>query len=394
MIAYLVHRFPVRTQTFTYDEVRGLVDARLDLVVYPFRAGEDVDWPLAGISVRVLPQRVSRYAAALVWWALRRPARLARCVWWLLAGAYVERPSARERLANLSALPRGALLAREPGIDLFHAQFANEAATAALVAATLAVVPFSFRSHTAPNPQLLGEKLRRAAAVLSISEYDAARLRAVEPRAQIVVAPLGIPLPEQKPVTRVPGLVVSVGSLIEKKGHDVLVDACARMRDEGRDLRCEIVGDGHLAASLRRQIDALDIGDRVTLRGYLPRGEVEELVSRATVFALASIPSSAGTDGVPVVLLEAMAVGTPCVSSRISGIPEVIRDDQTGVLVPPGDVAALAAALTHVLDDPELAQRLGDAGRAFVRSERTAAACYGRAAEVLAGCARSASTAG
>jgi glycosyltransferase involved in cell wall biosynthesis len=179
--------------------------------------------------------------------------------------------------------------------------------------------------------------------------------------------------------------VVSVGSLIEKKGHDVLIEACARLRAEGLDVRCEIAGAGHLHDSLRSLIERLGVQDSVRLLGPLSREDVLARVASASVFALAAVPSRIGVDGVPVALIEAMAVGTPPVSTALSGIPELVSDGETGLLVEPGDVAGLADALRRLLTDEPLRTRLGESARAHVRAERDAEVCYAAAAELLSG---------
>jgi colanic acid/amylovoran biosynthesis glycosyltransferase len=386
VIAYLVHRFPVATQTFTYDELMVFERKNLETTVFSFRPGEQLDWPLSSLRVRTLPSAFSAAAlGALVWWTTRAPARLLRSLIWALAGPFLVRPSLRERITALLSVPRGALLAREPSIALFHAQFSNETATTALIAAHLSRRPFSFRSHTAPNPQLLVEKLRRAAVVLAISEHDRNELLAVAPGANVVLSPLGIPLPSPVDRGREPGLVVSVGSLIEKKGHHVLIQACARLRAEGLDVRCEIAGAGHLYESLRALAERLGVQDSVRLLGPLSREDVLDRVATASVFALAAVPSRIGVDGVPVALIEAMAVATPPVSTALSGIPELVRDDETGLLVEPGDVTGLVDALRRLLTDERLRARLGESARAHVRSERDAEVCYAAAAELLSG---------
>jgi glycosyltransferase involved in cell wall biosynthesis len=389
VIAYVSQRFPAATETFTYDEVRALGQAGLDVRVFSFRpALAGPSWSTDDVELTVLPGRPGPYLRALGRWALRRPRRLLRAASWVVFGPFVRRPTWRERLAALAALPRGAVLAGIADAQLFHAQFANEAATAALVAGHLSGRPFSFRSHTAPNPQLLRTKLERAAVVLSISDYDARLLRATAPDARVEVARLGVAVPASE-YERDPGLVVSVGSLIEKKGHHVLVDACAILARDGVRFRCEIVGEGWKHAELARRVAAASLEGRVVLRGALPRDETLALLGRANVAVLASVPSSSeGEDGIPVALMEAMALATPAVGTALSGIPELIRDGATGLVVPPGDAPALAAALRALLEDPALTRRLGEAGRETIRAEYDPKRVFARAAEILAAAAR------
>ena len=384
MIAYLVHRFPVATQTFTLDELEIFKSLGLATTVFSFRPGEDTGWNVNALDVRMLPSPTSlAYARVLLIWFWRAPLRLLRCLSWVLLGHFLHRPTLRERAAAILSLPRGALLADWPDVELFHAQFANETATTALVASHLSRKPFSFRSHTAPNPQLLKEKLRRARVVLSISEYDRADLLSLVPDARVVLAPLGIPLPPPASTARVEGLIASVGSLIEKKGHDVLIDACAQLRADGIRVRCDIAGEGPLRDALQSKIDELGLTGIVRLRGQLSRADVLGLVASASVFVLASVPSDVGIDGIPVALIEAMAMSTPPVSTELSGIPELVRGEKTGLLVPPGDARALAAAIRRFLENNDLARRIGEDAARQVRADRDAKTRYADAAQVL-----------
>ena len=239
MIAYLSQRFPAATETFTYDEVVALATAGLPVEVVSFRPGEPLGWSLDGVAVETLPSLGSpRYVRALGWWLVRRPQRVLLATALVLGAQACRGVGRRERVARLAALPRGAELARRPGVTLYHAQFAESAATAALVASLLSDRPFSFRSHTAPRPDLLRAKLARAAVVLSISEHDRARLLAVETGARVELARLGVAVADTAPPGgRDQALVAAVGSLIEKKGHHVLIEAVGRLREQGLAVR-------------------------------------------------------------------------------------------------------------------------------------------------------------
>jgi glycosyltransferase involved in cell wall biosynthesis len=142
------------------------------------------------------------------------------------------------------------------------------------------------------------------------------------------------------------------------------------LRDRGTDVRCEIVGDGPQRDELQALVDRLDLADRVVLTGPLPFPEVVERYRRASVFCLPCIVTDEGDrDGIPNVILEAMASGLPVVSTPVSGIPEVIRDLETGLSVPQRDPAAIADAIERLRADPELASQLAERANALVRAE-------------------------
>jgi len=151
---------------------------------------------------------------------------------------------------------------------------------------------------------------------------------------------------------REPGCIVAVGRLVEKKGFEDLLRACALMKKAGRVFRCELIGDGELREKLEAMVVELAIGDCVAMFGARPREEVVERVTKATVMAAPCVVGEDGNrDGLPTVLLEAMALGTPCVSTPVTGIPEVVRNEETGLLVPEHAPEALAVALGRMLDD-------------------------------------------
>jgi glycosyltransferase involved in cell wall biosynthesis len=163
--------------------------------------------------------------------------------------------------------------------------------------------------------------------------------------------------------------IVCVGTLHEVKGQRVLVEACRLLRNEGVELECRLVGAGEDASELARLIGDLGLDHAIRMDGAVTRPQLVELLREVDVLAAPSVPTARGKrEGIPVVLMEAMAAGVPVVASNVSGIPELVEDGSTGLLVPPGDARALADALRRVHDEPELALRL--AARAREKVER------------------------
>src|SRR5213078_4711709 len=161
------------------------------------------------------------------------------------------------------------------------------------------------------------------------------------------------PAPGLATMTHVPR-IVSVGRLVEFKGFEHVIDACAELARRGFDFSCDIIGDGPLRDRLRLKVDSLNLSSRVNLLGSLSQGAVLEKLQTADIFALASTTDAQGaTDVFPTVILEAMASARPVVSTRLAGIPELVIDGQTGVLAPPSDSTALAHAVEQLLRDPE-----------------------------------------
>jgi glycosyltransferase involved in cell wall biosynthesis len=159
-------------------------------------------------------------------------------------------------------------------------------------------------------------------------------------------------------------LIVSVGRAVEKKGYGDLIEACRLLKADGLKFRCEIIGGGPLEAALQQRIDSAGLNGTVELLGPKPQAEVCKRLAAAQVFALACVEEAGGgADNLPTVIMEAMACGTPVVSTRLAGIPEMVSEGEDGLLVPPGNPPQLAAEIARLLRDPALAARIGNKGR-------------------------------
>jgi glycosyltransferase involved in cell wall biosynthesis len=214
---------------------------------------------------------------------------------------------------------------------------------------------------------------RRSARVVAISSFTANELRSIVD-VPVEVIPYTTSLPQttaRAPATNGPRKVLFVGRLVERKGLVHLLDAVARVRGEV-PLRLEIVGDGSERERLETRARELGVGDAVTFRGKISDQELQSAYAEADVVVLPSVHDARGdTEGLGVVLLEAMNAGVPVIGSRIGGITDIVVDGESGLLVPPADAEALAGALRRVLGDRAYGRRLGDAGRERVRTKFT-----------------------
>ncbi len=208
---------------------------------------------------------------------------------------------------------------------------------------------------------------RRSDRVVAISSYTAGELRELVD-VPIEVIPYTTSLPDPGPAVAHDGAgpILFVGRLVERKGVAHLLEALARL-DPG-ERRLEVVGEGPERPALETLARRLGVGDRVVFRGWIPASELQQCYARAAVCVLPAVTDARGdTEGLGVVLLEAMNCGTPVIASRIGGIPDIVEDGVSGLLVAPGDPDALAAALQRLLGDRALARRLGEAGRDRLR---------------------------
>jgi glycosyltransferase involved in cell wall biosynthesis len=369
-ILYVLKRFPRLSETFVLRELLGL-EARgkrilIDSLLPPEGGPRHEDVGRLRAEVRYLPRRprLSRRGVfvAHVGLALRRPARWAR-----LAMAARREGTWRRFLQGGLAAAR----ARREGARHIHAHFATAATEVAAVAGALADVRVSVTAHAKDiyqreNAALLERRLRRVDVVVTVSEHNVRHLRGLLPGIRVVHVPNGVTLPP--PVRRDPsGPLLCVARLVPKKGVDVLLEALAILGRDHPDLRAEIVGGGDLAGELEEKADALALGGRVRFLGPVPWEEVEAAYGRCSMLVLpCRIAPDGDRDGMPTALTEAAARGLPIVSTDVAGIPELVRHGDTGLLVPPEDAEALAAAISKLLHDPGLADGLGASARSLV----------------------------
>ena len=292
-------------------------------------------------------------------------------------GALFSGKSPAETGALLAKAEAVAAQARSEGITHLHAHFGSDATTVACLAARAMGGTFSFTAHardiyhTYVSPDADAEmrrsKMREAAFVVTVSDYNARHLRALCPEARIVRIYNGIDLAAFRPVepgALRPGRMIAVGRLVEKKGFAVLVEACRLMRERGTPFELDIIGTGPLEAPLRGAIARLGLQDVIRMPGSLPQERLIDEMGSAQLAVLPCVVTDSGDrDGLPTVLLEAMARALPVVTSTVSGGPEIVADGVSGRLCAPGDAAGLAAALADVLADPARAAAMGRAGR-------------------------------
>jgi glycosyltransferase involved in cell wall biosynthesis len=382
-LIYLIGTYPSLTTTFIDREIRALRGWGVEIQIVAMRR-PPAELPLsadqhegaAGV-IYLTPVIWSSLIAALAWFLTRRPRRFFGTATYLLTRPH---PGLRTRLKTFIHFVEGvyaAYLVRNLSIAEFHAHFADRAASIALVMGRLLRKSYSLSIHAGADiyvcPILLAEKVREARQVATCTLYNKTHLIAVvgeDVAGKIAHVPHGLELDKYRPSRRANGrpVILSVGQLAERKGLEQLLLSCRILRDRGYEFTVHIVGQGRQRIRLENTIDRLELSDVVTLYGALPHEAVIDQYERATLFALPCIRTIDGDiDGIPNVLAEAMAMELPVVSTHLSAIPELVQDGVSGLLVPPGDTAALAGALGRLFDSPELREELGRNGRRAVR---------------------------
>jgi glycosyltransferase involved in cell wall biosynthesis len=260
----------------------------------------------------------------------------------------------------------------EEGIEHIHAPWASGPATAAWICSRLTGIPFSFTARAwdiYPPDSLIREKIRDAALVRSETRFNIRHLaRWVGEEAQkIRVTYNGVPLRVDTLAhvpMRSPYRLLALGRFVPKKGYHYLLRACRVLLDSGLDIHLTLAGDGPLNRELQRTAREHGLTDQVSFPGFVPHDRVGELLGAADIFIMPSVVDSRGDrDGIPTVVLEALAHRIPVIASRISGIPELIQDGVTGLLVPERDSPAIAEAVQRLVGDRSRALEMAERGR-------------------------------
>ncbi|WP_320672291.1 glycosyltransferase [Patulibacter defluvii] len=379
-VAYVVSRFPQISETFIVRELDEVAAAGVAIELFSLFGVPDgaVAHPRAAPWVARLHRgRPVRGLAALGWWGLRRPLRLGGS---LAAIAWGHRRSPRHLLRALATAVLAADHARTMqrlGVARVHAHYATYPALTAWLVRRLTGLPYGFTAHAHDlyvDRSFLRRKVEDADLVVTISRFNQRLLRQVAPAARrIEVVHMGVDptayafRPRTLPATG-PVRLLCVASLQEYKGHAVLL-AALDGRPELARIELDLVGDGPLRATLEADAAARGLAARVRFHGGQPEQRVRELLEAADGFVLPSVVARDGQmEGLPVALMEALAVGLPTVTTRLSGIPELVVDGETGLLAEPADPRALGDALARLLADPAAARTRAAAGRRHVEA--------------------------
>ncbi|HET9418830.1 MAG TPA: glycosyltransferase family 4 protein [Chthoniobacterales bacterium] len=383
-LAYLFERFPAFSQTFCYREVAELIRQGAKIDIYSLRRPTEEpaqDWDEQIVErVHYLPEEKP---------LLEEVARMLRKRKLPPVRETIDHWGRKTDFLRLQQAVYVGLPLQDAGIRHVHAHFAGMAARTAYWIENFFGIGFSFTAHAndifAPRAfEISLEKLvDRARFVVTETDYAAnfLRERFAERGERIHRVYNGLVLVEFRRADFSAELptIVSVGRLIEKKGFPYLLESCRLLKERGHVFRCQIIGEGPLESDLRGRIAEFQLQNHVELLGPKPQRDIVGYLAAAAVFALPSvIDAQGGMDNLPSVIMEAMAAGLPVISTPIGGIPEMVVDGLTGILVTPGDSTALADAVEKLIVDLPLARRLGQSGyeraRELFAIEKSAAA--------------------
>jgi len=378
-IGYITQSFPSLTTTFIYREVLALREIGFDIVTFAIwkpniskLSEESKD--LVDSTFYVFPISWSKLLVAHLYFLFTRPLKYLGTFFFVLTRRGESIRNRRRTFFHFFEAIYLALDAKRTGIRHIHAHFTVNAATLALIIARILDISFSFTAHNNifSDRLILKEKLKAAKFFFAISNYSRNFLleflpdEGLQERSHIVhcgVSPADFSPPAHRVGNQRP-LIFSLAQLVDRKGLPVLVEACAILHERGYDFQCFIAGDGPQRSLMERLITEYQIQDKVQLVGIVFQEQLADYLDKTDMFVLPCITADDGDrDGIPVVLMEAMAMEIPTVSTYVSGIPELIEDGQTGLLVRERDAAALADAIQRLIEDGCLRQRLGKQGR-------------------------------
>ena len=423
-VAYVLKGYPRLSEVFITSEIYRLERLGVPLRLYVLKAAdEDVQHDvvrrvrvrpdylqqttsLSGTGVsRWLRTNLGAFRPALLRTLRRRPVGTARAVGQALAQAvrarrgFLAAPRKIYLKEFLLAVDLADRLAGAGDVRRLHAHFAHGTTTVTWLASTITGIPFSFTGHAKDiytedlNPAgLLRRKMDAASFVVTCTDANRAHLASLGSSTPVHVVYHGLNADFEPLVAggvrRVEGprvRLLAVGRLVRKKGLDTFVDACAVLRSRGVDFEAVIAGEsGDHEEQVRARVAASGLEDRVDFLGPLTQTELFEEYQRATVFALpCRVLEDGDRDGIPNVLMEAMACRLPVVTTGVSGITELVRDGENGLIVDPDRPTDLADALHRLIKDPELAGRLAERGSSTIAERFDAASTAARMASLL-----------
>ncbi len=387
-VAYIMSRFPKLTETFILYEMMAMEKEGVQIEIYPLlKEQTEVMHPEAVPFVEVahfqpfISIPIIRANLQFLW---RKPYTYLQTLWALLRTNW---GSFRFLTGALGIFPKSVLFASQmeaENINHIHAHFASHPAAAGFIIHRLVGITYSFTAHGSDlhrDRHMLYEKVTEAAFVVAISNYNKEMIISecqgkYQDKVKVIHCGVdtevfrfrsGETLHEKG---RDPFMILCVGTLHEVKGQAYLIEACRKLHESGIDFVCHFVGDGPDKSALTELAAQSGLTEKMCFHGLQKQERIAQLLQDADVLVAPSVPTSDGRrEGIPVVLIEAMSSGVPIVASDISGIPELVLNEATGLLVPPRDAAALANALERYYRDPLLRRRLGRSGREEVVKE-------------------------
>ena len=380
-ILYVVSLFPCLSETFIVREMHALLGHGAELAIVSLKQpSEKIEQERTAelLGRTNHPLGMAGSMLALLALGLRHPVKVGGFIGLLCSRMWRQPANLLYSIGALCNVAGQWRFIRQFDPQIVHAAWATYPATVAWFLSRMLDRPYSFTSRAHDifvEDHMMADKLASTALAVTITRNNVAHLAQWMPAqgaraVHVVHSALDLPNNPYSREVRLPQRLLSVGRLDPIKGYDVLLPALAELQKRGVAFDSVIIGEGKLRKPLQAQCEALGLGDRVSFVGAQPSGDVRRAMARATLMVMPCVVTPEGNaDGIPNVLTEAMAAGLPVLSTRVSGIPELIDDGVCGRLVAPNDPMALADAIAALLADPSLRETFAVAGRRKVERE-------------------------
>ena len=379
-IAYIISQFPETHETFILREIIQAQKKGIEIALFSLKHCRDkIIHPTAKLLMKdtVYPDFNLSFLSASFYFFITRPLRCIKILWYLVSKNF----SSLEYLwKSLYVFPISLYFAKrikEKNIKHVHAHWITIPATSAIIISKLLDVEFSITAHAWDiyvHHPMLKEKVNTAKFIVTCTAYNKkylSNLNGQREKSKIILNYHGLNTEKFRPAkTKSNGTftILSIGRLCRHKGFDHLIEACKILKDKGLHFICNIAGEGRFRKKLEEQIESCGLGDHVKLLGIKTQEEIKELYRASDLFALACVVTRKGArDGIPNVILEAFSCGIAAVSTNISGLPEVIENGVTGLLVPEKDSVKFAQALEKLYHERDFLKEMGENARKFVK---------------------------
>lgn len=380
--ALILSQFPEIHETFILRELVEMKQKNIDFLLFSLKKCKD---KFVHPEAEILMQETHyspfifswRIISAFVYFLLKTPIKLVSTVIYIIKHNY---KSVELLIKSLGVLPQALLFAKimkANNIDHIHSHWATIPTTSAVIISRLLSIPYSFTAHAWDiflNQTMLLEKLKNASFVITCTGYNKKYLDSLQKnqknmQSEVIKNYHGIDfenLPKiDKHVQK--NFIFSIGRLCEQKGFPYLIKACKILKDAGIEIQCKIVGEGPDREKLNDLIERENLHDTVSLLGLKTHEKIFELFNQAEIFVLPCVIAKNGDrDGIPNVLIEALAMKTPVVSTTVSGVPELIIKNKTGLTVNPRNSEELSVAINKLLYDKNLQDKFAQNGRELV----------------------------
>jgi len=378
-VAYVVSLFPCWSETFILNEIIELTKKGFDVEIFSIRRDlekfiHNKAKPFIGRTTYI---NFLKIPLSFLHWLLKKPQIILSFFRMVLFQKYKSKDKLFKNIWCVFVGCFFANVALKKKVKHIHAHFATYPAFVAMVVSKLTGVPFTFTAHAHDiflDKALLKEKAAEAKTIITISDYNRRHIidyckDGLDSKTKVIHCGIDVSEYPRSEGEKKKNIIVSVGRLIRMKGFDYLIRACRVIKDKV-DFKCLIIGDGPQYKYLSQLIENYGLKDKIILKGVIDNSALKDVLKDAKVFVLPSVwDNNEGQDGIPLVLIEAMALGVPVISTKISGIPELIKDRETGILIELENTHLFAEKIVEVMRDKQLQNKLSSNARRKVERE-------------------------